>query len=277
MVQRRTLPGWYVDSGKGGRRDWVGIFDEFGDILQKVGDTMQKTDPFGPEGLAGEMMSNIVTVAEAVDSNGPEALSNFAAEAADIASAAEFFLPKAKQTPIIAAGLKTVMGMQVLCGWTNPPERGDGYDKGYQLFNEAIETLKAAAPEPSWTGPASDAYATANAEQLERARMMVDADIDVSNALSAEAGTVENTRRILNNAATMMGNAIIPAVAAKAIPRVGRVISLEIEMSVVGVSLPTCRWYLNELRDASSRAAETVNNATLVYEAVTRGCYPVNM
>ena len=65
MVQRRTLPGWYVDSGKGGRRDRVGIFDEFGDILQKVGDTMQKTDPFGPVGLAGEMMSDIVTVAEA--------------------------------------------------------------------------------------------------------------------------------------------------------------------------------------------------------------------
>ena len=101
--------------------------------------------------------------------------------------------------------------------------------------------------------------------------MMVDADIDVSNALSAEAGTVENTRRILNNAATMMGNAIIPAVAAKAIPRVGRVISLEIEMSVVGVSLPTCRWYLNELRDASSRAAETVNNATLVSESAPDG------
>lgn len=81
---------------------------------------------------------------------------NFAADTAEIASVAEFFLPKAKQTPIIAAGLKTVTGMQVQCGWTNPPERGDGYDKGYQLFNEAIETLKAAAPEPSWRGPASD-------------------------------------------------------------------------------------------------------------------------
>lgn len=255
----------------------MGIFDELGDVLKKVAGTMRKFDPFGPFGEAGEMLTNIVTVAEAVESSGPDALWNFAADTAEIASVAEFFLPRAKQTPIIAAGLKTVMGMQVLCGWTNPPDQGAGYDRGYQLFNEAIDTLKTASPDARWEGEASDAYSKASAEQLARARMMVDADIDVSNALSAEAGTVDNTRRILNNAATMMGNAIIPAITAKAIPRIGRVISLEIEMSVVGISLPTCFWYMSEMRAASERAAKTIDDATSIYEAVSRGCYPVNM
>lgn len=255
----------------------MGIFDGLGDALEKVGGTMRRFDPFGPIGEADEMLRSIVTAAEAVGAFDPNALSNLVADTAEIVSVAEFFLPKAKQTPIIAAGLKTVMGLQALCGWTSPPERGEGYDKGHQIFNEAISTLKTASPDSRWEGAASDTYADANAEQLARARMMVDADIEVGIALSAEAGTVENTRRILNNAATMMGNAIVPAVSAKAIPRVGRVISLEIEMSVVGASLPTCLWYMKEMRAASEQAAKTIDDATSIYEAVSRGCYPVNM
>lgn len=52
----------------------MGIFDDFGDVLEKVGGTMRKFDPFGPIGEAGEMLTNIVTVAEAVKSSGPDAL-----------------------------------------------------------------------------------------------------------------------------------------------------------------------------------------------------------
>lgn len=106
---------------------------------------------------------------------------------------------------------------------------------------------------------------------------MVDADLDVHAALSAEAGEVNNTRRILNNAATLMGNAIAPALVVQAIPEVGMGMSRAIESAVVGVSLPTCLWYMEQLSEQSMRAAESIRNATLLYEEIADGQYSTRM
>lgn len=108
-------------------------------------------------------------------------------------------------------------------------------------------------------------------------KKMVDADLDVRMALSAEAGEVETTRRILNNAATMMGNAIAPALAARAPGKYGKALSLSIETAVIGVSVPTCVWYVNELANLSERSAASIEAATRLYEEVADDCYLTRM
>lgn len=173
------------------------------------------------------MLSGVAQTAQLIDQNGVDALWNLAADSAEMASVAAGMLPLAKQTLIIQGGLKAVLAMQYECGFTNEPERADGYSMGAQRFNEVTETLAGATPDQRWTGAASDAYATANERQQLRMKKMVDADLDVRMALSAEAGAVETTRRILNNAATMMGNAIAPALAARALGKSGKALSLD--------------------------------------------------
>jgi hypothetical protein len=255
----------------------MGLLDDYGDALQKVGNVMGSFDPFGPIGAAGEMLSGVAQTAQLVDRNGVDALWNLAGDTAEMASVASGMLPLAKQTLIIQGGLKAVLAMQYECGFTNEPDRADGYSTGAQRFNDIADTLSGAAPDARWTGAAAQAYATANERQTLRARKLVDADLDVRMALSAQAGAVENTRRILNNAATMMGNAIGPALAARALGKHGRVLSLSIETSVVGVSLPTCIWYMNELANRSERCATSIEAATRVYEEVADDCYPTRM
>lgn len=255
----------------------MGLFDDYGEVLQKVGSAMRTFDPFGPIGAAGEMLSGVSETARLIDQNGVETQWNPAGNAAEMASVAQSMLPLAKQTLIIQGGLKAVLAMQYECGFTNEPNRGDGYSTGAQRFNDIAETLSGAAPDERWTGAAAEAYAAANDRQKLRAKKMVDADLDVRMALSAQAGEVETTRRILNNAAMMMGNAIAPALAARALGEHGKALSLSIETSVVGISIPTCIWYMNQLADVSSRSAASIEAATRLYQEVADDCYPTRM
>lgn len=251
----------------------MGLFDIYSDVMKKVGETMQRADPFGPMGAAGEAVASFFTASDIVGDHGFDVAQDLANNAGDILG----MLRIADKTPIIQAGLKIVLSMQYQCGWTNEPTKGDGYSESAQRFNDISDTLSSAMPDDSWAGSASDAYRAANELQRLRAKKMVDADLDVRMALSAEAGEVDNTRRILNNAATMMGNAILPALAARAIPRIGKAVSLEIETAVVGVSLPTCIWYMNQLSEHSTRAAHSIQKAAELYEEIAAAGYPTQM
>ncbi|MDY6996496.1 MAG: EspA/EspE family type VII secretion system effector [Actinomycetota bacterium] len=255
----------------------MGLFDIYSDMMRSIGDTMQGADPVGPVGAAGSMLSALFGEAGVFDQGRAGELGPLAADTAEVASVAQAMLPRARQTPIIAGGLQAVLAMQYLCGWTNEPSDGEGYSASAQRFNEVIDTLKSAMPEQHWAGEASDAYRRANEHHCRLAETMVDADLDVHAALSAEAGEVNNTRRILNNAATLMGNAIAPALVVQAIPEVGMGMSRAIESAVVGVSLPTCLWYMEQLSEQSMRAAESIRNATLLYEEIADGQYSTRM
>ncbi len=255
----------------------MGLFDMYSDVMQKVGETMQRVDPIGPIGAAGVMVAGLFGAADLVSEHGVDALWNLAGDVGEVASVATVLLPAAKQTNIIAAGLRTILALQMQCGWTNTPEDGDGFSQSAQRFNGVADGLETAYPNDSWSGPASDAYALANEKQKNRARRMPDADLDVAMAISSEAAAVNTTRRILNNAATLMGNAIAPALAARSIPRVGKAMSLEIETAAVGVSIPTCLWYMNELSNHSERSAQTMNDAARIYDEIAAECYPTSM
>ncbi|OBA91976.1 hypothetical protein A5666_12495 [Mycolicibacterium fortuitum] len=254
----------------------MGLLDTYTDAMQKLGHFMKTADPFGPVGQAGEAVSDLFSTVEMLREDGVDSLWNAASDLGEVESVAQSTLPRAKQTHIIAGALSVVLAMQYQCGWTNKTEDGDGYGQSAQRFNEIADGLETAFPNANWIGDASDAYAAANEAQKRRARRMPDADLDVLMAISSEANTVNNTRRILN-AATVMGNAIAPALAARAIPRVGKGISLGIETSVVGVCLPTCIWYMNELSEHSARSARSMDEAALIYEQIAAECYPTQM
>lgn len=255
----------------------MGLFDTYGDLMGKVGETMQRMDPGGPIGAAGEVVSSLFGAADLIGQHGPDALWNLAGNFAEVASVALALLPAARQTDIISAGLKTVLALQLQCGWTNMPEDGDGYSQSAQKFNLVADGLDTAFPDERWQGDAADAYAKANERQKNRARRMPDADLDVLMAISSQAAAVNTTRRMLNNAATLMGNAIVPALAARSIPRVGKAMSLEIEMAAVGVSIPTCLWYVNELSNHAERSAQTMKDAARIYDEIAAECYPTRM
>lgn len=137
----------------------MGLFDMYGDVMQQIGDTLKTADPFGPMGEAGDILSGLFHARELIADDGPEALWNLAGNTAEVASVAQMLLPAAKQTDIISAGLKTVMGLQMLCAWTNEPSEGDGYSAGATRFNTVADSLGSAMPDDRWAGTASDAYA----------------------------------------------------------------------------------------------------------------------
>ncbi len=255
----------------------MGLFDTYSDAMQKLGENLCRADPFGPIGAAGEMVSGLFSTIDIIGEHGVDGIWNRAADLGEVASVAQSMLPLSRQTLIIAGGLQTVLAMQMQCGWIDSPEEGEGYSQSAQCFNSVADRLQTAYPDDRWSGPAADAYAIANEQQQNRARRMPAADLDVLMAISSEAGAVHTTRRILNNAATLMGHAIAPALAVRAIPRYGTGLSREIEMAAVGMSIPTCLWYMNELSNRSARSAQTMSEAARIYDQIADECYPTRM
>ncbi|MBO0681350.1 hypothetical protein JRC04_28135 [Mycolicibacterium sp. S2-37] len=247
----------------------MGLTDILGDAADLI--------PPNPISDAIDSVTGLIDVARAIDDNGIDALWNAAADMGEAASVVEFFLPKAKQTPVISSGLKIVQGLQYSCGGNNEIDKGEGYEKGYQKYNEIADALAKPVPDKTWTGAASDAYAYANEEQRLRAKRMVDADISILGAISAEAHELASVRRMLNEAATVMGNAIIPAVAALAIPRYGKAFSLAIQLGVVGAAVPGALWRMEGLQDVSENVSASITEAKRIYEEVARSCVDINL
>ncbi|WP_275571890.1 hypothetical protein [Mycolicibacterium vanbaalenii] len=90
----------------------MGLFDFYSDLMQHVGESMQRVDPFGPMGAAGEAVTSLFAVGNIVGDHGTDAMWNLAGDAGDVASVAQSMLPFAKQTLIIEGGLKMISVME---------------------------------------------------------------------------------------------------------------------------------------------------------------------
>jgi len=207
------------------------------DVIEH-GDAAAEGDPWGFAGLGADG----VGVTQSVIS-----LEKLAAEAAE--------------TPVIEAGLWAIIAFNWMCG-VGDPEKGDRFGEGGSRFNEIIEQLKSAAPDASWTGSGSDAYAGQNVKQQDRAKTMVDADFDMNQIISCEANQLNGTRDILDHAGTVLGYAIVPALAALRIPVIGPEISLGIQLGAVGGTVPVCQVEMIQM------AARAVENAQSIQKAI---------
>lgn len=255
----------------------VGLFDFYSDLMQHVGESMQRVDPFGPMGAAGEAVTSLFAVGNIVGDHGTDAMWNLAGDAGDVASVAQSMLPFAKQTLIIEGGLKMISVMEEQSGGANVPSEGESYSDSAHRFNQVGDMLASAMPDDRWRGTAADAYTLANELQYARAGKLADADLKVRMALSAEAGEVRTARRMFNQAATVLGNAIVPALAARALGKHGKAISYGIETGAVASSMPICIWHMTQLAGHSARAAETLKDAVALYEQVANEGYSVRM
>jgi hypothetical protein len=168
---------------------------------------------------------------------------------------------EAAETPVIEAGLWAIIAFDWMCG-VGDPEKGDRFGEGGSQFNEIIEKLKSAAPDSSWTGSGSDAYDGQNVKQQDRATTMVDADFDMNQIISCEANQLNGTRDILDHAGTVLGYAIVPALAALRIPVIGPEISLGIQLGAVGGTVPVCQVEMIQM------AARAVENAQSIQKAI---------
>jgi hypothetical protein len=249
----------------------------FGDVWNKVKDIKDKVMPPGP----WDVIAPVISTIELVRQEGWKALYNrFNEIPDDVPSVAEKIIPEAKKTPIIKGGLEIVKQMEIACGYGKPLELGEPFGDSGVKFNEIADGLETAkpgvAPGTDWHGEAADAYLRANDLQVKRCREMPEWDFDLSMCVRGEANAISGKRTILRHGAIMMGDFIASAVAAQAIPRYGKAISLSIQSSVVGVTIPTMTWHMNDLDNTCNSFAETVEKAARGYNDIAKSGGSIN-
>lgn len=190
----------------------------------------------------------------------------FAGLGPDAAGTAQSFLGKAGETPVIEAGLIAITIMNWMCGFGDS-EKGDSFGDGGSKFNDTIDKLKSASPDGTWTGSGSDAYAAQNTKQQNRASTMVDADFEMNQIVSCEANQLSGTRDILDHAGTVLGYAILPALAAMRIPVWGWEISMGIQLGAVGGTVPVCQAEMIQMAARALENAKSVRKAIDTYNS----------
>lgn len=190
----------------------------------------------------------------------------FAGLGADGVGVAQSLIPKAGETPVIEAGLIAIAAFSWMCGFGDS-EKGDRFGEGGSKFNEIIDKLKSAAPDSTWQGSGSDAYAGQNVKQQGRASTMVDADFEMNQIISCEANQLSGTRDILDHAGTVLGYAILPALAAMRIPVWGWEISMGIQLGAVGGTVPVCQAEMTQMALRAIENAKSVRNAIDKYNS----------
>jgi ESX secretion-associated protein EspA/E len=222
-----------------------------------------------------DILSGISTIQSVIDhvrnaaDGDPRGFLGFGADGVGITQSVislESLAAEAAETPVIEAGLWAIIAFNWMCGFGDP-EKGDRFGEGGSQFNEIIEKLESAAPDSSWTGSGSNAYAGQNVKQQDRAKTMVDADFDMNQIISCEANQLSGTRDILDHAGTVLGYAILPALAALRIPGIGPEISLGIQLGAVGGTVPVCQVEMINMALNAVRNAQSIEKATALYNS----------
>ncbi|OBB91642.1 hypothetical protein A5779_23705 [Mycolicibacterium peregrinum] len=177
------------------------------------------------------------------------------------------FLGKSYATPIISAGLLAIQGMTMTCGIGNP-DSGDRFGQGSEQLGDVGQTLESATPTDSWQGDASSAYTSQDAKQQERARTIAEADKKIEAVIQKQAKQIDFSRQYLGTNATVLGYAIIPAVAAKAFVATAPY-AIAIEVGAVAGTVPPCMAMMTKMAANSTANAAEVVAASAQYAKVT--------
>ena len=178
----------------------------------------------------------------------------------------QMFLTKAYATPIISAGLLAIQGMTMTCG-VGDPDSGDRFGRGAEQLDDVHQTLETAAPTDSWQGDASRAYMTQDSKQQERTRAIAEADKKLEAVISKQAEQVNQTRNFLGAYATVLGYAILPAMAAKAFPATAP-FAIAIEVGAVAGAVPPSAVKVSMMSANAAANAAEIGEATARYAKV---------
>ncbi|MUL82001.1 MULTISPECIES: EspA/EspE family type VII secretion system effector [unclassified Mycolicibacterium] len=198
----------------------------FWDAAEKVSDVLGKSETVTNLGNANTVLSTS-SHNDAGDKLGL---------GSDAIGIVQMFLKNSYATPIISAGLLAIQGMTLTCGIGNP-DSGDRFGRGSEQLGDVGQTLESATPTDNWQGDASRAYTTQDSKQQERARTIAEADKKIEAVISKQADQVNQARSFLGTCATVLGYAILPAMAAKAFPATAP-FAIAIEVGAVAGAVP---------------------------------------
>jgi hypothetical protein len=173
----------------------------------------------------------------------------------------------AAATPIINAGLLTMMGMSNTCGFGNP-DQGADFERGSASYQEVSRSHDGTKSPGTWQGGASDEYADRNDEQRRRAEALAEADETVKTVLAREAQQVDVARKMLDRCQTTLGLCIPPAIALNAVPGVGPAWSLAFQASSVAATLTPATVRYTQLIGQAAENATELRRAGATYDQI---------
>ncbi|WP_234796627.1 EspA/EspE family type VII secretion system effector [Mycolicibacterium porcinum] len=217
-----------------------------------------------PWAMAG-IGSDFLSMTQLVATEGAGALAKSAAASGATSSAQTLKnFAKGAGTPIINAGLIALTMESNMLGFGRP-EDGARFTEGANHFVDAHSTLLRSAPPGDWTGDASTAYGDRNKEQQARAADMSSTDSAIQKVIAAEADQVGKTRDFVSQMQTILSLSIVPALAAKAIPYVGQVVSTAIEVAAVAGTVPAATVQCHQMASRSSENAGKIKDLASKY------------
>lgn len=176
----------------------------------------------------------------------------------------------AAATPVINAGLLTMMGMANTCGF-GEPDQGQDFEGSAGAFQQVGEAHDGTKSPDTWQGEASDQYAERNSEQQRRAEELAEADETVRNILATEAEQVDVARKMLDRCQTSLALCIPPAIALNLVPGWGPAASLAFQGVAVSASLGTATAWYADLVVQASENAEQIRRAGATYDRIAEG------
>ncbi|MGV0836282.1 EspA/EspE family type VII secretion system effector [Mycolicibacterium thermoresistibile] len=218
-------------------------------------------------GKAGDAGGSAYSIFNNAESAAQGDLMGYVGLGADIIVVAQSLIPAAYPTPVIAAGLQSILAMNVMTGLGRAPERGHRFSQGAQQFSAVSNKLATAFP-TQWEGTGAQAYGQRNAAQQKRADAMAQIDASVQQIVDGQADQVQSTRKVLNASAAGLGYAIPLAMAAYAKPIVGPAISMKIQLAAVAIALPPCGVAMTALSATSAANAAKLAQAINQYKQV---------
>jgi uncharacterized protein YukE len=174
---------------------------------------------------------------------------------------------EAVETPIIEAGLLTLMGMSNACGFAKP-DRGQGFGLGSDAFQKIDDALGSTGAPDSWTGDAAGAYSAQNTVQAQRAKSLSEADRRIQHILEKQADQVQSTKDWLDHLTTMLTGFIPAAVAAYGYeipPGSGVALSTAIQWTGFGATVPLATERFAELGYHATDNANAIREVAGAY------------
>lgn len=149
------------------------------------------------------------------------------------------------------------------------PNTGSGFKEAAKDVVRVIDDLTNAAPDATWTGAGSDAYAAANTVHVGLVTKLKNADAIMAAALSNEAAQIMDSRRQLLMWKSGLIAAIPVAVALRFIPTNGDVVSTLFQLTLAIAALGQALSIIESKVRGSSANARIMGDAISAYRSVS--------
>lgn len=151
------------------------------------------------------------------------------------------------------------------------PDTGARFGHGHSGFGKTGETLHTAAPDDSWQGGGSRAYADKNSRQQLRTETMAAADLEVHRVLFREAAQITLRRKFLDDQSNFLAYTSYATFPLQFIKTWGDAMKLKIELNALQVALGESAYQIHQLHSETNANANELQQAIGRYRSVHDG------